>query len=182
MERSAAVAHPVRHAVSKYWWVLLLRGLASLALGVMAFAWPAITLRSLVLLYGAYCLVDGVSALLGGSGGSVFRSLFIGGLSIAAGIVTFIYPALTGMILLYLIAFWVILRGILEIVAAVQLRKVIEGEWFLILAGLASVLFGVLILAFPSAGALSIVWLLGIYALAFGALMVALSFKVKALA
>lgn len=150
--------------------------------GVLAFMWPGLTLASLVLLYGAYCLVDGVIALTGGFGGGFWQSLILGLVSIGAGIATFLYPGLTAMVLLFLIAAWAVVRGIFEIIVAIEFRKVIEGEWLLIVAGLLSVAFGVLLVINPGAGALSVVWILGIYAFVFGALLTALSFRVKSFA
>jgi uncharacterized membrane protein HdeD (DUF308 family) len=172
----------LRHAVAQHWWVLLLRGIVSIVLGVMAFVWPGLTLASLVLLYGLMCLVDGVVAIAGGLGAKFWQSVLIGAVSIAAGIVTFVYPGLTAMVLLYLIAFWAIFRGIFDIAAAIEFRKVIEGELLLGLAGLASIIFGILILFNPGAGALSVVWIFGTYALLFGIMLVILSFKLKGLA
>ncbi len=126
----------------------------------MAFAWPGITLASLVLLYAAYCFADGIVALLGGSSGRLWQSLLIGVISVAAGVAALFYPGLTALVLLYLIGAWAIVRGVFEIAAAVALRKVIEGELMLILAGLFSIAFGVFVLLFPGAGALSVIWIL----------------------
>ena len=182
MNRNASVFDALRVGVAHHWWVLLLRGLASIVFGVLAFAWPGITLVSLVILYGAYCFVDGIVALMGGFGGRLWQSLLVGVISIAAGVATFAYPGLTALVLLYLIAGWAIVRGIFEIAAAIEFRKVMEGELMLALAGLASIAFGVLVLFYPGVGALSVVWILGTYALIFGLLLVMLSFRVKALA
>jgi uncharacterized membrane protein HdeD (DUF308 family) len=147
----------LRHAIAEHWWVLLLRGLVYIALGLMAFFTPGITLASLILLIGICCLVDGIASIAGG-------------------------PGVTAMVLLYLSAFWAIARGVLEIIAAIEFRKVIEGELLLGLAGLLSIAFGVFIVMSPGAGALSIVWVLGAYALVFGITLVILSFRVKSLA
>jgi uncharacterized membrane protein HdeD (DUF308 family) len=161
----------LRHVVAQHWWVLLLRGIVAIMLGVIAFLWPGITLASLVLLIGICCFADGIAAIAGGLKGRFWQSTLIGVVSILAGLTAFFYPGLTAMVLLYLIAFW-----------AIEFRKVIEGEFLLALAGLASIAFGVLIVLNPGAGALSIVWLLGAYALVFGVILVILSFRVKSLA
>lgn len=182
MATTPSIGGSLRQIVAGHWWILLVRGLAAMLFGVLAFVWPGLTLASLVLLYGAYCLVDGVIALTGGFGGGFWQSLILGLVSIGAGIATFLYPGLTAMVLLFLIAAWAIVRGIFEIVVAIEFRKVIEGEWLLVVAGLLSVAFGVLLIINPGAGALSVVWILGIYALVFGALLTALSFRVRSFA
>ena len=171
----------LKQIVAKHWWILLVRGLVAILFGLCAFIYPGLTLASLVLLYGAYCLADGIVALFGGVGG-FWRSLLLGIVGILAGLATFAYPGLTAIVLLYLIAGWAIVRGIFEIVIAIEFRKVLVGEWMLIVAGVVSILFGALLIMNPGAGALSVIWIIGGYALVFGALLVALSFRVKALA
>lgn len=171
------------HLVARYWWMLLLRGLIAIGLGIMAFAKPGLTLSTLVLLYGFYCLIDGIVAVaVGLTGGQMWQALLLGLVGIGAGLATLFYPGLTAMLLLYFMAVWAIARGIFEILAAIEFRKVIEGELMLVLAGIASIAFGVLIIANPGAGALSIIWILGGYALLVGVLLVIASFRLKALA
>jgi uncharacterized membrane protein HdeD (DUF308 family) len=172
----------LRHVVARHWWVLLLRGIVAIVLGLMAFLVPGITLASLILLIGVCCFADGIAAIAGGLRGHFWQSTFMGVVSILAGLATFFYPGLTAMVLLYVIAFWAIARGILDIIAAIEFRKVIEGELLLGLAGLLSIAFGVFIVLNPGAGALSIVWLLGAYAFVFGITLVILGFRVKSLA
>jgi uncharacterized membrane protein HdeD (DUF308 family) len=165
---------------ARHWWAFALRGVAAVIFGVLAFVWPFLTLSVLVLLWGAFALIDGILALI-----AAFRvkhdhrwALLIEGIvGIGAGIVTFAYPQLTALVLLYIIAIWALITGVLEIVAAVRLRKVIDNEWWLILTGIVSVLFGIVLLAAPSAGALAVVWLIGAYAIVFGVLMIALSLR-----
>jgi len=168
------------------WWALLLRGVAAIAFGILAFVWPHITLTALVFLWGAYALVDGVVALVAGikSHGEFNRwwiFLLEGILGIAAGIVAFVIPGITAMVLLFLIAAWAIVTGAFEIGAAIQLRKYIKGEWLLALAGVASVLFGFALFLNPSAGALAVVWLIGAYSIVFGFLLVALGLRLHSL-
>jgi uncharacterized membrane protein HdeD (DUF308 family) len=169
---------------SRHWWVFALRGIAAVLFGILAFAWPGMTLTVLVLLWGAYALVDGALALV-----SAFRtsndhrwSLLIEGIvGIGAGIVTFIWPDLTALVLLYIIAAWALITGVLELIAAFRLRRVIRDEWWLVLGGIASVVFGVLMLAMPAAGALALIWLIAAYAIVFGVLLMALAVRLHGL-
>jgi uncharacterized membrane protein HdeD (DUF308 family) len=164
------------------WWSLVLRGIAAILFGVVAFVWPQITLTALVFLWGAYALVDGAFAVVAGlkNHGEYKRwwvLLIEGILGIAAGLVAFVIPGITALVLLLLIAAWAIVTGVFEIVAAIQLRKQIKGEWMLVLAGVASLLFGFALLVSPSAGALAVVWLIGAYSIVFGALLIALGLR-----
>src|ERR1043166_7773907 len=129
--------------LSRYWWLVLLRGIAFIVFGVLAFMWPGPTIGVLVLLYGAFVLVDGVLALAGVAG-------------IAAGILTFMWPVVTALLLLIFIACWAIVLGVFQIMGAIKLRKEIDNEWTLILGGVLSVLFGVAVLIAPGAGAVAL--------------------------
>jgi uncharacterized membrane protein HdeD (DUF308 family) len=170
--------------LKRTWWVVLLEGLAAVLFGILALVWPGLTLATLVLLFGAYALVDGVFAVVGSL---VHRKeyedwwlvLLTGLVSIAVGILTFVQPGITALSLLFLIAAWALAIGVLTIVKAIQLRKEIEGEWLLILSGIASVLFGLFVFARPGAGALSLIWLIATYAIVYGGLQVLLAFKAR---
>lgn len=169
------------------WWLLLLRGLAAIAFGILTWAQPGISLAALVLLFGAYSLADGVfatwTAIAGRSGHGYWWVLLLEGLlGIAVGILTFAVPGITALALLFYIAIWAIGTGVLEILAAIRLRKEIKNEWALILAGVASVVFGFLLAMQPGAGALAVLWLIGSYAVVFGVLLVILAFKTRRLA
>jgi len=172
----------LRAQFARHWWVILLRGLFAILFGILAFAYPGITLASLVMVYGIFVLADGLVALFGGMGNSLWPSLLVGLVGVAAGLLTFFYPGITALVLLYFIAAWAIVKGVFEIVIAFKLREVIQGEWALILAGALSVAFGVLVFLFPQAGALSVIWIIGAYALAFGVLLVLASLKIRKLA
>ena len=168
------------------WWALVLRGLAAIAFGVLAFVWPQITLTALVFLWGAYALVDGAFAIAAGvkSHGENKRwwvLLLEGILGVAAGLVAFLVPGITALALLILIAAWAMVTGAFEIAAAIQLRKYIKGEWLLALAGVASVLFAVALLFNPAAGALALVWLIGAYSIVFGVLLIVLGVRLHSL-
>jgi uncharacterized membrane protein HdeD (DUF308 family) len=171
---------------ARYWWTFLLRGILAVLFGLATFFWPAITVAALVLLFGAYALADGFLTLVAAIRGRAWIDRWwlylLGGLAgIGTGILTFFYPGMTAMVLLMFIAAWAIVTGILEIAAAIRLRKEIEGEWALGLAGLASVLFGIILVLRPGAGALAVVWLIGAFAIAFGILLIVLAFRFRGL-
>jgi uncharacterized membrane protein HdeD (DUF308 family) len=166
------------------WWVLALRGLAAVLFGVLAFIWPGITIFTLVLLFGAYALVNGILALVISFKGPRrirrFGSLIFGGLiSVAAGVIAFIWPGMTAFSLVIVIAAWAIVNGVAEIVAAIRLRKEISGEWLLVVAGIASILFGIVLFLNPFIGALVLVWWIGGFTFAFGILLIVLGFRMR---
>jgi uncharacterized membrane protein HdeD (DUF308 family) len=169
------------------WRVIALRGLVAVAFGVVTLVWPGLTLWSLVILFGVYALLDGLTALAAALGDErpLRRSrgwlVFEGICGIAAGIVAFAWPDITAVALLYVIAAWAILTGIVEIAAAIALRNVLRDTWLLGLGGLASMVFGVLLVITPGAGALVITWLIGWFALFFGAMLVALAWRLRRL-
>ena len=170
-------------SLSRNWWAVVLRGIAGILLGIITFVAPAISLTALVLVFGAYAFADGILAIatsLRSRGEDRWWVLFIEGLiGVTAGLMTLIWPAITALTLLFIIAAWALITGIFEIVAAVRLRKVMRGEWMLALSGVLSVVFGVLLWIFPGAGALAVILWIGAYALVFGALFVALGFKLR---
>ena len=170
-------------ALTQRWWVVALRGVAAVIFGILALVWPGITLGALVLLFGAYALVDGVCALwtaaTGGPAASGRRPWLVleGVAGVAAGIVTFVWPGITALALLAVIAAWALVTGVLEIVAAIRLRREIEGEWLMVLSGVLSVVFGILLFINPAAGALAVTWLIGAYAIVFGAVLLGLAMR-----
>lgn len=174
-------------ALSRYWWAVALRGAAAVIFGLIALIWPGITVLVLVALFGAYALVDGVTAL----GSTIFGSrgptggrgwLVVEGITgILVGVLTFAWPGTTTLVLLWLIAAWALVTGVLEIVAAIQLRREIRGEWRLILSGGLSVLFGILLAALPATGALALVYLIGAYAIVFGVVLLGLGLRLRRL-
>jgi uncharacterized membrane protein HdeD (DUF308 family) len=172
-------------ALAENWWLLLLRGIAAVIFGVLAFMWPGLTLLTLIFLWGAFALVDGLLALwaaIAGKGGQMAPRWWLAVVGIAgviAGVMTFVWPGLTGLVLLLFIASWAIVTGVLQIWGAIRLRKEIEGEWLLVLSGLLSVLFGVILVAQPGAGALALVWVIGAFAIVIGFIYIALSLRLK---
>ncbi|HET7584531.1 MAG TPA: DUF308 domain-containing protein [Gemmatimonadaceae bacterium] len=172
--------------LSRNWWAVLLRGVAGVLFGIATLLAPGISLAALVLLYGAYAFVDGVfsiaSAILRHGAIDRWWLLLLRGLvGVVAGVVTVLWPGLTALALLYLIAIWALITGGLELGAAVRLRKVISNEWLLALSSLAAIALGVLLLLFPGVGALAVVLWIGAYALVTGALLIALGIRLHAL-
>jgi uncharacterized membrane protein HdeD (DUF308 family) len=168
------------------WWLYAVRGVAAVIFGLLALIWPGQTLLALVLLFGAYALVDGIFSVVAGI---AFRRYFErwwavlleGIVGIIVGLLAFFWPNITALVLLYLIAAWALITGIFEIVAAIQLRRVITGEWAMILGGLLSILFGILLFVFPAAGAVSVIWVIGIYAIVFGISEIIFAFRLRGL-
>jgi len=172
--------------ITHSWWMLLVRGILAILFGIAAFIWPGPTIEALVLLFGAYALLDGIFAVIVGiqQYGETQRwwAVVLEGIAgIVLGVLTLVWPGTTATVLLAFIAAWAILTGVFEIAAAIWLRKVIEGEWTLILAGAASVLFGVLLILQPTAGAVAIIWLIGAYAIVFGVLLSILALQLRSL-
>jgi uncharacterized membrane protein HdeD (DUF308 family) len=180
---SSPLGRTMLHALARNWWMLLLRGICALLFGIAAFAWPGLTLVTLVLLYGAFAFVDGAlalaAAIMGGAPAPRWWLAITGLLGIAAGLATWFWPGLTALVLLYFIAFWAIATGIMQIVGAVRLRKAIDNEWFLIAAGALSVLFGVLLVVQPGTGALAVIFTIGVFAILYGVLMIAFALRLR---
>jgi uncharacterized membrane protein HdeD (DUF308 family) len=176
---------PLLQSLARNWWLLLLRGIAAVVFGVLAILWPGLTLLALAYLFAAYALVDGVCALgaaiFGHAGGMVPRwwLAVVGIFGILAGLVAFAWPGMTALFLLLIIATWSIVIGALEVIGAIQLRKEIEGEWWLIVSGVLSIAFGVILFLQPGPGALALVWVIGIYAILAGGSLIGLAYRLK---
>jgi uncharacterized membrane protein HdeD (DUF308 family) len=175
---------PVGIVLVRNWWALALRGALAVLFGVLAFVMPGLTVAFLIALFGAYALIDGVLAIVAGVKAAEhherFGSLLLRGiLGIAAGIVAFIFPGPTAVVLTLMIAAWAIVTGVLEIVAAVHLHRA-HGEWLLIVNGALSVLFGLLLVIVPAIGILTLVWIIGGYAIVSGIIMLMLGFRLRA--
>ncbi len=160
-----------------------MRGIAAIVFGALAIAWPGLTLLTLITFYGAFVLVDGVlaiwAAIAGGASAGRWWLALVGLLGIAAGILTFMWPGVTALVLLFIMAGWAIAIGVSQIIGAIRLRKEIDNEWFLILSGVISVLFGIAVVINPGGGALALVWVIGAYAIVAGVLYISLAFRLK---
>jgi uncharacterized membrane protein HdeD (DUF308 family) len=170
--------------LARWWWVVVLRGLVAILFGVLAFVAPAFGLVVLVALFAVWALVDGFGNLLTGlrtrgQDRSWWIEILEGIAGVAAGVIALLAPEFAAQVLLVLIAAWAIVTGMIEIVLAVRLRRAIEGEAWLALAGVVSILFGVVVVLFPAAGALSVVWLIGSFAMAFGVFLVLLGWRLR---
>jgi uncharacterized membrane protein HdeD (DUF308 family) len=173
--------------LTRYWWAVAVRGVVAVLFGIAALVWPDATILVLVLLFGAYSLVDGVFGLasaamgdrsaMGRRGWLVVESIA----GILIGVVTFAWPAATTLVLLWLIAAWAVLTGVFEVVAAVRLRREIQGEWVLALSGVLSVLFGIVLVVWPATGALALITLIGAFAIVYGLALVMLSLRLRKL-
>jgi uncharacterized membrane protein HdeD (DUF308 family) len=171
--------------MTQNWWALAIRGIVAILFGIAAFIWPGITLLALVALFGAYALVDGIFAVIESfrrDAGERWWALLIEGfVGIAIGVLTFFWPGLTAMGLLFLIAFWAIVTGVFEIITAVRLRHEIRGEWMMVAVGILSIVFGFLLVSRPLAGALSLVLVIGAFVFAMGVVMLGLAFKLRSM-
>ena len=173
--------------LAENWWIFAVRGVAAIAFGILAFLWPGPTVIVLALLFGAYALVDGVVLLISLIRGdpvarrNAWSVGIMGVLGVVAGIVSVLVPEITALALLYVVAAWAIILGIMQIIAAIRLRREIEGEVWLGLGGLISVLFGLYLAIFPGPGLLSLAWLVGFWAVVFGVINLVLAFRLRGL-
>ncbi|MBM7062294.1 HdeD family acid-resistance protein [Pseudomonas sp. UL073] len=176
--------HPLWLDLGQHWKWIALRGVAAVLFGLLALSWPGLALTVLVVIFGAYALVDGVFSLIGAwrmrhEGEPLWPLLVVGLLGVVAGLAALFWPALTALGLLMLIAIWAIAIGALQIIAALRVRMLLENEWWLGLSGAVSLLFGLFLLVFPGAGAIAMVWLIGVYAVIFGVLLVMLAWRLR---
>jgi uncharacterized membrane protein HdeD (DUF308 family) len=171
--------------LARNWWLIEIRGVAAVAFGVLAFLWPGLTLVVLVTLFAAYMLIDGIALLVSlrrsepATTGHRLTVALMGILGVAIGIATIFLPGITALALLYLVAFWAITLGLTQVVAAIRLRREISGELWLVIGGVVTVLFGAYLVIFPGAGLLSLVWLVGIWAIVFGVTSMVVAWRLR---
>jgi uncharacterized membrane protein HdeD (DUF308 family) len=177
------MAAPLLHALARNWSLILLRGIVAILFGILAFVWPGLTLVVLVMLFGASAATDGALAIIAAiRGGTVVPRwwlVLVGLAGLGAGLTALVFPGMTALILAMFIGGWAVAFGVFEIIGAIQVRKEIDDEWFLILHGAISVLFGLYVLIFPGAGALALVWAIAAYAIFMGVLMIAFSLRLR---
>jgi len=172
--------------LKRHWWVPVIRGIAAIVFGIIAFVYPGLTIATLVLFFGAWILIDGIFRIVGAIGHLASDpdwgwQLVIGLLGIVVGLLTFHAPQITALALVIYIAAWALMIGASEIALAVKMRREIKGEWFLILMGLASIVFAVLLLWNPIAGAAAVIWLIAWYAVVLGILAIFFGFRLRSL-
>ena len=168
----------------KEWGWIALRGVFALIFGVLTLAMPVITLTILVIVWGAYALVDGVLSLVAGfrmrdNGKPLWALIIVGLFGIGAGVVTFLWPAITALTLIFIIGIWAIAIGVFQIFAAVRLRKYIQGEWLHALSGLLSIVFGIAVVLRPGAGAIAVTWIIGWFAILFGVMLIWMALRLR---
>ena len=169
--------------MTRTWWSLALRGVAALIFGIAAWLWPGLTLYTLILLFGLFAIADGLFSIavaaLGLADEDRRLPLVTGIAGIVVGVVAIAWPDITAMALLYLIAVWAVITGSVTILAAIALRRELEGEWIYALIGLICVLFGVAMGSIPAAGALALAWLIGAFAVFYGVLSLILALRLR---
>jgi uncharacterized membrane protein HdeD (DUF308 family) len=173
----------LRRTLAQNWWAIALRGLFAVVFGLLTFVLPGITIATLVILFAAYMLVDGVFAIVAGVKAAQrherWGSLVLEGVAnILAGVVAILWPAITVLVFVYLVAFWSLVSGILMIMAAFKLTGE-HGRWWMAIAGALSVGFGLLLAIMPIAGAVVLTLWLGVYAVVFGAMLLVASFRLR---
>ena len=173
----------MKDLLCRSWWMPVLRGVAAIVFGVLALAWPGPTLVALIALFAAYAIVSGAVAIVAAIRNREQRGwwlpLLLGLASVVAGVLTIVFPAITALALVIVIGINALFVGVLDIAMAIRLRKEIEGEWLLGIAGLLSVLFGLFVILFPGAGALALLWIIGVYAIALGIALVVLGLRMR---
>lgn len=179
--------HPLLDRLAEHWWLVLLRGIAAIVFGALAMVAPGSALLVLLVLFGAYAFCDGVIALSVAFAGNdegtpTWWLVVIGALGMFAGIVTFGWPDLTGAVLMFTIGGWALLAGVVQIMGAIELRKEIRNEWLLLASGAASVIFGLLVISFPSSAAVTLIWTIAAFALIFGGMWTVLALRLRGLA
>ncbi len=170
--------------LARNWWVLLIRGILTILFGVIAWVNPLMTLAVLVMVFAAYAIVDGVfSIVMSLTAPKAYRGwlwLLASGIAgIIIGALTFLWPGVTAVLLLYWILTWLVITGVFQVIAGIRLRKEIDGEVLLVLGGLLSVAFGLYLMANPAVGALAVLWMIAFYAVIAGILMIVVAFRLK---
>ncbi len=169
-------------AMARSWWTFVVRGVLMVLFGIAAILWPGLTFSSMLVLFGVFAIAQGLVSVIEGFRGTDrtrWSSIVSGILSVAIGVAVFVWPGLTALALLYFIAAWAIITGVIEIAAAISLRDQIEDEWLIAIGGVLSVIIGLYLAAFPGTGALGLTWLIGAYAIGFGVLLAVVGIRLR---
>jgi uncharacterized membrane protein HdeD (DUF308 family) len=169
-------------SLSSNWWAFVVRGIVAIALGVLAFVEPNVTLIALIAVFAAYAIFDGVLAISAGvsvDGGPRWMLILGGILGILIGLLTINRPDITAISLVLLIGVWAIATGIAEVVAAYNFRQILQNEWLLALSGVFSAAFGVLLIVSPGDGVFTVLWIIGFYAILAGILYIAAGLRLR---
>lgn len=169
---------------SRIWWSLVIRGVLAIVFGIVALIYTGQTLLSLVLVFGVFAVLSGIASLVAavraGEAHQRWGWLAVSGLlSIAAGVMTFVWPGITALAFVLLIAAWAIFTGVMEITFALALPETLAHPWLMGFSGLLSVLLGIVLAVWPRAGAVSLTWLVGIYAIAYGATLLYYAYRTR---
>jgi uncharacterized membrane protein HdeD (DUF308 family) len=172
------------HEWGRHGWSVALRGVIAVVFGVLAILWPGISLAVILLLFGIYAIVDGILCIVAVITTPEARSRWwalvaVGLVGIAAGIITFVYPGITILGLLAIIAAWALVTGVFELVLAALGPSVMEHKWLWAVSGILSVIFAILLFRYPVAGLLAVVWMIGLYAIMFGVTLISLGLQVS---
>ena len=171
--------------LGRAWWMLILRGTVALLFGTLALFWPGLTLLLLIALFSVYAIASGVVAIVAAiryraTHASRWVPLLLGICSVGAGVIAALVPGITALVLVAVIGANAIITGVLDLIAATRLHRRLRNAWMLVVTGVLSVLFGIFVLLFPGAGALALVWLIAVYALFTGALLVVIGITARA--
>jgi uncharacterized membrane protein HdeD (DUF308 family) len=170
--------------LARNWWLLALRGGVAILFGALAFLWPGLAWLYIVLSFAVFAIVDGVLAIIAAvkgqaTGGWWWALLLEGAVGISAGVIAIVFPGLTELALLYVIAYWALVTGVFELIAAYRMRKEIKHDWALAVTGVLSIVYGLALIIMPVAGLLVIAWMIAAYSIAFGVLLLSLAFKLR---
>jgi uncharacterized membrane protein HdeD (DUF308 family) len=171
-------------ALARNWWAMALRGIAAILFGILALWVPGAALFALVILFGAFAFVDGIFAIVASVRAAQAHERWLqllgaGIFGVFIGLVTWFYPGITALTLLFVIAIWAIITGIFELIAAFELRRHLPGEFWWVLSGLLSIAFGVALFWRPGAGALAVIWIIAVYAIIAGIFLLGLAFRLR---
>ncbi len=172
------------HVLARNWWAIALRGVVAILFGLFAFLFPGATLFALIIVFGAYALVDGVFSIVAAVRAAEAHErwgqlLLVGIAGIIVAAIVWFYPGLAALSLLFVIAAWALVTGVLEVIASFQLRGQMSGSWWWLIAGLASIVFGLLLVWHPGAGALAVLWIIGTYAIIFGIFLLGFAWRLR---